>query len=157
MPSACCSAVPWNLASSMVGALSSAPCVHRSTWEGERESCFFKTRSLTFHLSEDHGAQFNHTVTPAFKGGSELYPCGPCLKGESDAWEQAAALPHQAPCSALLGEFSVAQVGPAVPVSSTLCGPVAKSHLTLCDPMDCSTPVFPVLHCLPELAQTHVH
>ena len=28
---------------------------------------------------------------------------------------------------------------------------------TLCDPMDCSTPGFPVLHQLPELAQTHVH
>ena len=29
--------------------------------------------------------------------------------------------------------------------------------LTLCDPMDCSTPGFPVLHYLPEFAQTHVH
>ena len=28
---------------------------------------------------------------------------------------------------------------------------------TLCDPMDCSTPGFPVYHQLPELAQTHVH
>ena len=28
---------------------------------------------------------------------------------------------------------------------------------TLCDPMNCSTPGFPVLHILPELAQTHVH
>ena len=28
---------------------------------------------------------------------------------------------------------------------------------TLCDPMECSTPGFPVLHHLPELAQTHVH
>ena len=27
----------------------------------------------------------------------------------------------------------------------------------LCDPMDCSTLRFPVLHHLPELAQTHVH
>ena len=27
----------------------------------------------------------------------------------------------------------------------------------LCDPMDCSTPGFPVPHQLPELAQTHVH
>ena len=26
-----------------------------------------------------------------------------------------------------------------------------------CDHMDCSTPGFPVLHHLPELAQTHVH
>ena len=31
------------------------------------------------------------------------------------------------------------------------------SHVRLCDLMDCSTPHFPVLHQLPELAQTHVH
>ena len=29
--------------------------------------------------------------------------------------------------------------------------------LTLCDPMDCSMPSFPVHHQLPELAQTHFH
>ena len=34
---------------------------------------------------------------------------------------------------------------------------VAQSCLTLCNPMDCSTPGFPVHHQLPELAQTHVH
>ena len=34
---------------------------------------------------------------------------------------------------------------------------VAKMCLTLRDPMDCSTPGFPVLHYLPEFAQTHVH
>ena len=34
---------------------------------------------------------------------------------------------------------------------------VAQSCLTLCDPMDCSTPGFPVHHQLPELAQIHVH
>ena len=28
---------------------------------------------------------------------------------------------------------------------------------TLCDPMDCSTPNFPVHHQLPKLTQTHVH
>ena len=37
------------------------------------------------------------------------------------------------------------------------CFSVTKSCLTLCDPMDCSTPGFPVLHCLLEFAQTHVH
>ena len=31
------------------------------------------------------------------------------------------------------------------------------SVLSLCNPMDCSMPGFPVLHCLPEFAQTHVH
>ena len=34
---------------------------------------------------------------------------------------------------------------------------VAKLYPTLCNPMDCSMPVFPVLHYLPEFAQTHVH
>ena len=34
---------------------------------------------------------------------------------------------------------------------------VCKSCLTLCDPMDCSTPGLPVHHQLPEFTQTHVH
>ena len=34
---------------------------------------------------------------------------------------------------------------------------VAQLFLTLCDPMDCSTPGFPVPHHLLESAQTHVH
>ena len=33
----------------------------------------------------------------------------------------------------------------------------AQSCPTLCDPMDCSTPGFPVHHQLPELVQIHVH
>ena len=37
------------------------------------------------------------------------------------------------------------------------CCLVAKSRLTLCDPVDCSTPGFPVVHYLLEFAQTHVH
>ena len=31
------------------------------------------------------------------------------------------------------------------------------SCVQLCHPMDCSAPGFPILHQLPELAQTHVH
>ena len=34
---------------------------------------------------------------------------------------------------------------------------VAQSCLTLCDPMDCSTPGLPVHHQLLEFTQTHVH
>jgi len=37
------------------------------------------------------------------------------------------------------------------------CCSVTQSCLTLCNPMDCSTPGFPVHHQLPEPAQTHVH
>ena len=37
------------------------------------------------------------------------------------------------------------------------CCSVAKSYLTLCDPMNRSMPGLPVLHHLPQFAQTHVH
>ena len=43
-------------------------------------------------------------------------------------------------------------VGEGVQFSS-----VAQSCLTLCDPMNCSTPGLPVHHQLPEFTQTHVH
>ena len=34
---------------------------------------------------------------------------------------------------------------------------VAQLCLTLCDPIDCSTPGFPVHHQFLEIVQTHVH
>ena len=34
---------------------------------------------------------------------------------------------------------------------------VTQSYMTLCDPMDCSTPGLPVRHQHPEFAQTHIH
>ena len=42
-------------------------------------------------------------------------------------------------------------------LSCYCCCSVAQSCLTLCDPMGCIMPGFPVLHHLPEFAQTHVH
>ena len=42
--------------------------------------------------------------------------------------------------------------GPSVQFSS-----VAQSYLTLCNPMNHSTPGLPVNHRLPEFTQTHVH
>ena len=37
------------------------------------------------------------------------------------------------------------------------CCSVSQSCLTLCNPMDCSTPGLPVPHHLPKFAQVHVH
>ena len=34
---------------------------------------------------------------------------------------------------------------------------IVSDSVTLCDPMDCSIPVFPVLHHTPKSAQTHIH
>ena len=42
-------------------------------------------------------------------------------------------------------------------VSSVQFSSVAQSCLTLCDPMNCSTPGLPVHHQLPEFTQTHAH
>ena len=42
-------------------------------------------------------------------------------------------------------------------ISDRTCCLVIKLYLTLCNPMDCSTPGFPVLYYLGEFAQTHVH
>ena len=44
-----------------------------------------------------------------------------------------------------------------LPTSTGSCCSVTQSCPTLCDSKDRSTPSFPVLHYLPELAQTHVH
>ena len=41
--------------------------------------------------------------------------------------------------------------------SSVQFSSVAQSCLTLCNPMDCSTPGLPVHHQLPEFTQIHVH
>ena len=40
---------------------------------------------------------------------------------------------------------------------SCCCCSVAQSCLTLCNPVDCSTPGFPVLYHLPEFAKIHIH
>ena len=47
-------------------------------------------------------------------------------------------------------DFFFCSVESAIVVHSLSCP-------TLRDPVNCSTPGFPVLHCLPEFAQTHVH
>ena len=54
-------------------------------------------------------------------------------------------------------EFRVQQVGTHTWTVSQSVSSVTQSCLTLCKPMDCSTPGFLVYHQLLELAQTHVH
>jgi len=57
----------------------------------------------------------------------------------------------------LSGFFTTGPAGNTNVASTCCCCSVAKSCPTLCDPMDSSTPGFPVLHYLPEFAQIHVH
>ena len=44
-----------------------------------------------------------------------------------------------------------------VPTQNIQFSSVTQSCSTLCDPMDCNTPGFPVHHQLPEPTQTPVH
>ena len=57
----------------------------------------------------------------------------------------------------LLSDFSQVNLPLPFQLFQFSCCSVAQSFLTLCNLMDCSTPGFPVLHYLPEFAQTHVH
>ena len=54
--------------------------------------------------------------------------------------------------------FSTSEgIHPPTPCFRLQFSSVAQSCLTLCDPMDCSTPGLPVHHQLLEFTQTHVH
>ena len=59
--------------------------------------------------------------------------------------------PRNLPNYALTGRFFATE-----PPGKPNCCSVAHPYLTLCNPMDCSTPAFPVFHHLPEFAQTYV-
>ena len=79
------------------------------------------------------------------------------LKLERPLWSQrTCVLPMQAFDSAQKQARTMLCISPCVHPQSQFSS-VAQSGPTLCDPMDCSTPGFPVHHQLPELTQTHVH
>ena len=66
-------------------------------------------------------------------------------------------------CLILLGKttsfhnvYSIVDFSLKLSTSSVLFSSVTQSCLTHCDPMECSTPGFPVHHKLTDLAQTHV-
>ena len=59
-------------------------------------------------------------------------------------------------CSPMVNKQNMAQLYNSI-LSSVQFSSVAQSCLTLCDPMNFSTPGLPVHHQLPEFTQTHVH
>ena len=61
------------------------------------------------------------------------------------------------PCGILLFKLSLSWLNKASTFKTTKSvSSVVQLCLTLSDPMDCSTPGYPVHHQLPELAQTHI-
>ena len=68
-----------------------------------------------------------------------------------------AAGPKQKWCSAVDVSHGEGKKQYWIGTCNTQFSSVAQSCPTLCNPMDCSTPGFPVHHQLPEHTQTHVH
>ena len=63
---------------------------------------------------------------------------------------------HEIKRCLLLGRKAMTNLAAEI-FSSDKFSSVAQSCLTLCDPMNRSTPSLPVYHQLPEFTQTHVH
>ena len=63
------------------------------------------------------------------------------------------------PCSQLFGYRTGGEITDHMVILFLIlcCCSVAKSFLTLCDPMDCSLQGSSILHYLPEFAHIHVH
>ena len=82
------------------------------------------------------------TVTDFISGGSKITADGDCS--------------HEIKRCLLLGRKAMTNLAAEI-FSSDKFSSVAQSCLTLCDPMNRSTPSLPVYHQLPEFTQTHVH
>ena len=149
-----------------------------STWSGREE---VRPELLWFSLKTERTGRLPGQGEPHTKGAAvvwgaggsphemargwlrkDLGGCSSVLVGTtpSNMWDLSSPTRGRAhtPCI----ESTVLTTGPGKSEALLIfifccCCSVTQLYLTLCDPMDCSTPGFPVLHYLPEFAQTHVH
>ena len=132
---------------------------------------FLNSMVGVFSMSGSHQVQAPGTaltiIFSCWQEGARPYPQGTCLLW---GYQPASGLTGPDYRASEYGPWCPEKLGsnPAPPLtlsdpgasslpSKPYCCSVAKSYPTLCDPMDCSTPGFPVHHQLPELAQTHVY
>ena len=110
-----------------------------------------------YHIINWLSVQFSHSVV-----SNILWPHGrqharlPCLSPTPRAYSNSCPLSqwcHPTITSSVVPFSSCLQSFPA----SVQFSSVTQSCPTLCDPMDCTTPDFPVHHQLPGLTQTYVH
>ena len=84
--------------------------------------------------------------------GTHMRPCSPLLEPPFTF------LPHPSPLGCYRAPFEIPEhTANSIGYWSCCCCSVTQLCPTVCDPVDYSTPDFPVLHYLPELAQSHVH
>ena len=74
------------------------------------------------------------------------------------SFSRGSSWPRDQTCiSYIAGRFFTTLITWETHVRVCCCRSVAQSCPTICDPINCSTPGFPVLYHFPEVAQTHVH
>ena len=107
--------------------------------------------------------QSYQTVCDSMNGRTPGYPVLHCLPEFAQApvcWVNAAIQPSHplsSPSPPALNKVSLFLNEIPLTTHSVQFSSVAQSCLTLCDPMNRSTPGLPVHHQLPEFSQTHVH
>ena len=118
---------------------------HLLRWEKGEEEQGVSVTSRRSHVDEVRGCESSQT---------NLNLGSPC-----SSWKTGAKLFSEIQCF-------TCKIGVIVPTSLFYCedqmssvqfSSVAQSCLTVCNPMDCSTPGLPVYHQLAEFTQSHVH
>ena len=85
---------------------------------------------------------------------ARLKDCSPCTHSDSCQHSPTLNCHYKTPHKICPGWDSFSRQGLTVAPFACCCCSATQSCLTLCDPMDCSMPSFPVLHYLLEFAQT---
>ena len=105
-------------------------------------------RDIRGDHAEPEAEAWDHSVTDLPMGQLQPQPQSDCSHKEHSS-ENHLAEPSACRTMQFYRKFRV--------IATQSVSSVAQSCPTVCDPIDCSTPGFPVQHQLPELAQTHVH
>ena len=95
--------------------------------------------------------------SPKVENLTEVGPNRPVLIQPTRNMDSYGETPNTLEYVGLLTQYGHQEADDRVQGLIFCCCSVAKSCQTLCDPMNCNTPGFPVLYHLLEFAQTHVH
>ena len=123
------------------------------TCDGVRASC--SSSSCSGHPTKTPGSQgcTQSRRDTTYDSDSRVTCCQPAELEEDRGGSRTE--PHS--IAALSFQSTLYPTVISSPLEKGCCCLVTQSCPTLCEPVDCSTPGFPVLHHHPELAQTHVH
>ena len=115
-------------------------------------------QSMGSETTEQH--HFHFSLSCIGEGNGNPLQCSG-LENPRDRGAWWASISGVAQCRTWLKQLSSSSSSSSSPLVSQgdfcFCCSVAKVCLTLSEPMDCSMPGFPVLHHIPEFAQTYDH